>query len=219
MSRRKSKQLKTRIPKRRTHEANTATTRTELNTGIIAACLPTLKPLFKRVLGSTMHYLTDSDKKYGSSYQMRPYGTGTGTGKGSTRPGKHPYSKTGDDSAMLTRGASSASHYGRKVAVVAGGSSAAEVAAADGSGSSHPHPHPFHHHKHGLSHSSAYSSNNPSEESIVSGGITKTTVVTVVDSVTPDDHHHHDGGQQRRASWMRKKGSADVERGARDKFY
>lgn len=51
-------------------------TRAELNTGIMAACLPCLKPLFKRMLDSS---------RYGSSqkqdaYNLRGYGPATGRG-------------------------------------------------------------------------------------------------------------------------------------------
>ncbi|KAI1846173.1 hypothetical protein JX265_010551 [Neoarthrinium moseri] len=50
---------------------------TELNTGIVAACLPCLKPMFKRILDSSLRY-TSSNKKDG--YNLRTYGPGTGPG-------------------------------------------------------------------------------------------------------------------------------------------
>lgn len=47
----------------------------ECNTGIIAACLPCLKPLFKRILDNTHYGHSASDNQYtNQSYKMKPYG-------------------------------------------------------------------------------------------------------------------------------------------------
>lgn len=48
---------------------------TETNTGIIAACLPCIKPMFKRMLDSSLRY-GSSHKK--DAYHLRSYGHGTG---------------------------------------------------------------------------------------------------------------------------------------------
>ncbi|KAI1763533.1 hypothetical protein GGR53DRAFT_531481 [Hypoxylon sp. FL1150] len=52
---------------------------TETNTGIIAACLPCIKPMFKRMLDSSLRY-ESSNKK--DAYHLRSYGHGHGHGTG-----------------------------------------------------------------------------------------------------------------------------------------
>ncbi|KAH8666467.1 hypothetical protein BX600DRAFT_274213 [Xylariales sp. PMI_506] len=59
----------------------------ELNTGIIAACLPCLKPLFKAVLDSSARY-GSSHKKTDGGYQLRVYGPNSG-------PGSSKYGRSG----------------------------------------------------------------------------------------------------------------------------
>ncbi|KAI0124083.1 hypothetical protein BJ170DRAFT_735810 [Xylariales sp. AK1849] len=55
---------------------------TETNTGIIAACLPCLKPLFKRMLGSSVGY---SSSSINGGYRLRTYSVGLGPGSKFTR--------------------------------------------------------------------------------------------------------------------------------------
>ncbi|XXH01288.1 hypothetical protein Hte_007644 [Hypoxylon texense] len=47
----------------------------ETNTGIIAACLPCIKPMFKRMLDSSLRYGSSRKKE---SYHLHSYGQGTG---------------------------------------------------------------------------------------------------------------------------------------------
>ncbi|KAK7908971.1 hypothetical protein PG985_014849 [Apiospora marii] len=89
---------------------------TECNTGIIAACLPCLKPLFKRLLETTTQRYGKSSSTFGSSaanqtnksYQMKPYGQHSSTaskGKGVGR-GSRANSKAADDELALADRAS-----------------------------------------------------------------------------------------------------------------
>lgn len=49
-------------------------TRAETNTGIIAACLPCIKPMFKRILDSSLRY---GSSRKNDAYHLRTYGHGS----------------------------------------------------------------------------------------------------------------------------------------------
>ncbi|KAK7990285.1 integral membrane family protein [Apiospora arundinis] len=59
---------------------------TECNTGIIAACLPCLKPLFKRILeNTTQRYGGSLSHRTDRPYKMKSYGPGAGPGSAGPR--------------------------------------------------------------------------------------------------------------------------------------
>ncbi|KAK8022790.1 integral membrane family protein [Apiospora rasikravindrae] len=64
---------------------------TECNTGIIAACLPTLKPLFKRLLETTTQRYggakssSSASRTTGQSYKMKPYGQNSSTSRSTNK--------------------------------------------------------------------------------------------------------------------------------------
>ncbi|KAK8095669.1 uncharacterized protein PG998_002300 [Apiospora kogelbergensis] len=93
----------------------------ELHAGILAASLPTLRPLFSRVLKSTT--------KYGRNTKQRGYGTyGTGTAGGGQgnqvelTDMRHPYCKAGDGSSQaMKHGATSNTSYATQITTTRGG--------------------------------------------------------------------------------------------------
>ncbi|KAK8091485.1 hypothetical protein PG997_001846 [Apiospora hydei] len=82
----------------------------ECNTGIIAACLPTLKPLFKRILETTtQRYGKSSQNRTDRSYKMKPYGQNSNSTSASSKAGARHFqsqnqAKVGRGSRAMSNG-------------------------------------------------------------------------------------------------------------------
>ncbi|KAK8123351.1 hypothetical protein PG999_003269 [Apiospora kogelbergensis] len=78
---------------------------TECNTGIIAACLPCLKPLFKRILETTTQRSRgSSSNQTDRSYKMKSYGAGgtnVAAGRGRTNSNKKRTREDEDELALF----------------------------------------------------------------------------------------------------------------------